>query len=66
MHSGARISAQRGAIKPENRGGGVYARGPRTMGLCFLPAKKRRYAVGRAREGAGGGIPPPLATCENE
>lgn len=36
------------------------------MDLCFLPVKKRRYAVGRAREGAGGGIPPPLATCENE
>ena len=67
MHGGARISAQRGAIKPENRGGGVYARRPRTMDLCFLPVKKRRYAVGRAREGAGGAYPhpsPPAKTNE--
>ena len=66
MHCGARISAQRGAIKAENRGGGVYALGPRPVDFVFGHAQKGRNAVGRAREGAGGGIPPPLATCENE
>lgn len=64
---GARIGAQRGAIKAENRGGDVYARGPRTMDLCFWPVKKRRYAVGRAREGREGAYPhpsPPAKTNE--
>ena len=67
MHGGARIGAQRGAIKPENRGGGVYARGPRTMDLCFLPVKKGAMPWGvpaRGREGAYPHPSPPAKTNE--